>query len=68
MKSDKSYNAKCRECHNAAAREPAEACGDPNTSNCVACHMPTVLPQPWLRFTNHWIGVYSGGGKLKPRR
>ncbi|HKD06770.1 MAG TPA: multiheme c-type cytochrome [Bryobacteraceae bacterium] len=68
IRSDSSYNAKCRECHNQAERKPAKACGDTNTSNCVECHMPTVSPQPWLRFTNHWIGVYSGGGKLKPRR
>jgi formate-dependent nitrite reductase cytochrome c552 subunit len=35
-------------------------------SNCVDCHMPLVSPQPPLRFTNHWIGIYKNGAKLKP--
>jgi hypothetical protein len=30
--------------------------------------MPLVSPQPALRFTNHWIGVYRAGAKLKPIR
>jgi hypothetical protein len=29
--------------------------------------MPRVSPQAGLRFTNHWIGVYAAGAKLKPR-
>lgn len=53
------YNAKCAECH----AKPAKACA----TNCVDCHMPRVSPQQSLRFTNHWIGVYGSGAKLKPR-
>jgi Cytochrome c554 and c-prime len=68
VRNDSFYDGKCRECHNERARKPAKACGETGTSNCVQCHMPTVSPQAWLRFTNHWIGVYSGGGKLKPVR
>jgi hypothetical protein len=52
-----SYNAKCVSCH-----KPAAAC----KTNCVDCHMPRVAPQPPLRFTNHWIGVYSPGAALRP--
>jgi hypothetical protein len=54
------FDAKCAECH-------AE-CGAKERANCVDCHMPLVSPQPPLRFTNHWIGVYRAGGKLKPVR
>ena len=53
------YNARCRSCHAVAASKPA---------NCVDCHMPLVSPQSPLRFSNHWIGVYANGAKLKPRR
>lgn len=52
------YNAVCAQCHS----KPAASCA----ANCVDCHMPTVSPQPPLRFTNHWIGVYNSGSKLKP--
>jgi hypothetical protein len=57
------YNARCRNCHG-QSRHPAADLG----SDCVACHMPRVSPQAYLRFTNHWIGVYSPGDKLKPRQ
>jgi len=50
------YNAKCAACH-AEENDPP---------NCIDCHMPLVSPQPPLRFTNHWIGVYGEGAKLKP--
>jgi hypothetical protein len=30
--------------------------------------MPLVSPQAPLRFTNHWIGIYRSGAKLKPLR
>jgi hypothetical protein len=58
---DAFYNAKCAACHD---RSTHIATASPN---CVGCHMPRVSPQPWLRFTNHWIGVYGEGNKLKPR-
>jgi hypothetical protein len=54
------YSNKCGTCH---ASKPA-AC----SSNCVDCHMPRVSPQTGLRFTNHWIGVYAEGSRLKPLR
>lgn len=52
------YNAICANCH----AQRAAACA----TNCVDCHMPAVSPQPPLRFTNHWIGVYAAGAKLRP--
>jgi predicted CXXCH cytochrome family protein len=53
------YNRRCLGCHPKAAAKPA---------NCVDCHMPRVSPQPPLRFSNHWIGIYRGSSKLKPER
>jgi len=58
------YNAKCASCHHGETRPPPAACA----ADCVSCHMPRVSPQAYLRFTNHWIGVYGAGDKLKPRR
>ncbi|MDQ2901480.1 MAG: hypothetical protein M3Y07_17035, partial [Acidobacteriota bacterium] len=52
------YNAKCISCHAEGITE--------RSSNCIDCHMPLVSPQAPLRFTNHWIGVYGAGAKLKP--
>jgi hypothetical protein len=54
------FNAKCGECH--------AGCKVKERVNCIDCHMPLVSPQPSLRFTNHWIGVYGAGAKLKPVR
>jgi hypothetical protein len=61
---DSYYNEKCRSCHNQTRQPPARACGP----ECIECHMPRVSPQAYLRFTNHWIGVYAGGSKLRPAR
>lgn len=62
------FNGRCSECHDGtAAQIPAQPCLADQPSNCVDCHMPRVTPQPPLRFTNHWIGVYREGAKLKPR-
>jgi hypothetical protein len=55
------YDALCRDCHSA----PPSSCA---TRDCAGCHMPRVSPEPPLRFTNHWIGVYAGGANLKPVR
>jgi hypothetical protein len=52
------YNKQCQRCHQ---QQPA-AC----KTNCVDCHMPRVSPEPPLRFTNHWIGVYLSANKLRP--
>ncbi|MGH9659007.1 MAG: multiheme c-type cytochrome, partial [Bryobacteraceae bacterium] len=65
----------CLTCHDAhAPRLARDACAGCHASTpracgprCVNCHMPAVSPEPPLRFTNHWIGVYSGGAKLRPR-
>lgn len=54
------FNQKCLQCH--------EACAVKSRTNCIDCHMPLVSPQPPLRFTNHWIGIYRSGAKLKPVR
>jgi hypothetical protein len=51
------YNAKCGSCH-----APAKSC----KTNCVDCHMPRISPEPPLQFTNHWIGIYGSGAKLRP--
>ncbi len=56
------YRGRCSGCHSAERRPPKAVCG----SNCVDCHMPRVSPQAGLAFTNHWIGVYGAGAKLKP--
>lgn len=56
------YDARCASCHAPAKRSPSCAPRD-----CAGCHMPRVSPEPPLRFTNHWIGVYpQAGAKLKP--
>ncbi|HEY2017354.1 MAG TPA: multiheme c-type cytochrome [Bryobacteraceae bacterium] len=54
-----SYNRVCGSCHRSAHTQA-------DRTNCIDCHMPLVSPQPPLRFTNHWIGVYGPGAKLKP--
>ena len=68
QKDDAFYNARCRTCHSTESTPPKPVCIAKQPANCVACHMPGVSPQAYLRFTNHWIGVYSPGAKLKPLR
>jgi hypothetical protein len=63
-----SYNARCLTCHDTAARRPTAVCLERTPANCIDCHMPLVSPQSPLRFTNHWIGVYGEGSRLKPVR
>ncbi len=58
------YNERCHGCHSTKANPPHATCG----ANCIDCHMPRVSPQPPLRFTNHWIGVYRTGSMLRPVR
>lgn len=62
------YNTKCVSCHQTGQREPAAVCRGSQPANCISCHMLRVSPQPFLRFTNHWIGVYGDGAKLRPIR
>jgi hypothetical protein len=54
------YRAKCAGCHSSAHAQ--------SKTGCVDCHMPKVSPRAPLRFTNHWIGVYGEGDRLRPRR
>ena len=54
------FNEKCSQCHS--------GCAVKSRTNCIDCHMPLVSPQSPLRFTNHWIGIYRTGAKLKPIR
>ena len=61
------YNKICATCHSQTKGSPTSACPRGNT-NCVDCHMPLVSPQPALRFTNHWIGVYRTASHLRPVR
>lgn len=56
------YNSRCTGCHSATA------CLTRQRGNCIDCHMPLVSPQAPLRFSNHWIGIYGDGAKLKPLR
>ena len=60
VRDDAFYNGKCEGCHDTRP----QAC----SADCVSCHMPRVSPQAYLRFTNHWIGIYGEGDKLKPKR
>ena len=72
------YNRRCTACHPISSlrssiatnstRRPKPVCLQQIPSNCIDCHMPRVSPQPGLRFTNHWIGIYPNGAKLKPIR
>ncbi len=62
------FNQKCLECHSGSAKALKTSCLAKGRSNCIDCHMPLVSPQPPLRFTNHWIGIYADGAKLKPVR
>ncbi len=67
-KSMASYNRVCQSCHTQTVRKPNASCFTENQGNCVDCHMPLVSPQPALRFTNHWIGRYADGSRLRPVR
>jgi Zn finger protein HypA/HybF involved in hydrogenase expression len=60
------YSARCTSCHSDAAHPALPASAAAPLADCIACHMPKVTPQPYLSFTNHWIGVYQNGS-LKPR-
>jgi hypothetical protein len=62
------YNDRCLGCHSSAATRPKPVCEAQKGGNCIDCHMPLVSPQAPLRFTNHWIGVYADGAKLRPVR
>ncbi|MDX2267278.1 MAG: multiheme c-type cytochrome [Bryobacter sp.] len=61
------YNAQCAACH----PKPKHLSFGQQTGNreaCTTCHMPKIAASPDIAFTNHWIGVYPGKSKLRPRR
>ena len=62
------YNNRCAGCHSATTLPPRPVCLAATPANCIDCHMPLVSPQSTMRFSNHWIGVYRDGAKLKPAR
>ncbi len=62
------YNSRCAGCHSASTVPPKQVCLAARPANCIDCHMPLVSPQATMRFTNHWIGIYRDGAKLKPVR
>lgn len=55
------YEQTCSACH-AKPRHRTPLAG----GSCVSCHMPVVRPSEYLRFANHWIGVYAAGKPLRP--
>ncbi len=62
------YRQICVNCHERNALPPKMVCKNPASSDCTACHMPAAPAGVHLKFRNHWIGVYSNGATLKPRR
>lgn len=59
------YDGTCQNCHGDDA-PPSEICRQEPARACASCHMPVVTPQPGLRFTNHWIGIYDDRSRLRP--
>ncbi len=57
---------RCLECHEDRL-PPASVCLQAAGRTCSSCHMPPVMPQDELRFTNHWIGIYDADNPLRPR-
>ena len=55
------YGKRCAACHQTVRHRSALG-----SRACVDCHMPQVQVSPQLRFTNHWIGVYSKDSNLLP--
>jgi len=59
------YDKKCTGCHTAPTHQSGTNAA---AGTCVECHMPRVLVQANLFFTNHWIGVFTADDYLQPRR
>ena len=55
------YDKRCSACHKTVRHRSAVA-----ARSCVECHMPQVVISPYLRFTNHWIGIYGKSATLIP--
>ena len=58
---DKVSTSICATCH-ASVKHTRPIANRP----CGSCHMPKVQPQPYLAFSNHWIGIYKPGSPLQP--
>lgn len=54
----------CGACHAKPVHKAVATAG----RSCTGCHMPKAQASRELAFTNHWIGIYAGAGKLRPRR
>ncbi|MCX6606662.1 MAG: cytochrome c3 family protein, partial [Acidobacteria bacterium] len=62
------YRERCLACHDGRSARAVPVKGACRKEGaCATCHMPAVSPQPALRFTNHWIGVYDPAKPLRPR-
>jgi hypothetical protein len=55
------YDSACASCHAAPRHRTAV-----ESRSCTGCHMPTVRPQPYLKFANHRIGVYRASDPMSP--
>jgi len=62
------YDRQCVHCHASPRHSDATEQSARSRPGCVGCHMPRVTAQPYLQFSNHWIGVYRDDEKLKPRQ
>src|SRR5262249_21628182 len=52
---------RCAACHKSVRHRSQVA-----ARACVGCHMPQVPSSAQLKFTNHWIGVYTKDSVLLP--
>ena len=57
------YDKRCMACHKEVRHRTAVT-----SRSCVDCHMPQVVINAQLSFTNHWIGIYAKGSYLVPSR
>lgn len=62
--SPSSYDERCLSCHSKVVH-----IGPISFGACIDCHMPQVVVNTNLKFTNHWIGIYDPSGrKLIPSK
>ncbi len=53
------YQKVCSSCHYDEKGVGQPCRSQPQTSNCVSCHMPSIATDTNLRFTDHWIRVHK---------
>lgn len=58
-KDSTAYNKVCQSCHSAQQPSSPSCKAQPQTSNCVSCHMPLIATNPHMKFTDHWIRVHK---------